>query len=218
MDGKGVDQDLGRGTATALYFCLQLRLRPAMKTTCMKGPKRRIALLLCVLVLSTSSLHAQKEPDDREKSCLHFAQAFYDWYVAEVFKDFKTNNGRAPWHAALKYKGNPFSRELSRALIESDAEAKADGDPVLNFDPILDSQDPAEHYVVRSVTRKNGRYWAEVYGVWSRPVSDQGKGPQVLAEMTFEDGHWHFVNFHYPNSTHPKNEDLLDILNYQVPP
>jgi hypothetical protein len=184
----------------------------------MKGSKRRIVFLLCALLLSTSCLQAQKETQGDEKSCLHFAQAFYNWYVMEVFKDFKANVGIAPWHAALKYRGDPFSSELSRALIQSDAEAKAEGDPVLDFDPILNSQDPAERYVVRTVTRKDGHYLVEVYGVWSRPVPDQGQGPQVVAEMTFKDGHWQFVNFHYPNYTNPNNENLLSILRYQYHP
>ena len=118
----------------------------------------------------------------------------------------------------LEVQSNPFSRELSRALIESDAEAKAEGDPVLDFDPILNSQDPAERYVVRTVTRKDGYYWAEVYGVWSRPVPDQDKRPQVVAEMTFKDGRWQFVNFHYPNYTDPNNENLLSILRYRYHP
>lgn len=184
----------------------------------MKGPERKIVLLFCVFLLSACSLQAQKELQDRQKSCLHFAQAFYNWYVTEVFKDFKANNGQTPWQAAVKYKRNPFSRELTQALVESDVEAEADGDPVLDFDPILNSQDPADRYVVRSVTRKNGRYWANVYGVWTRPVPDQGKRAQVVAEMVFKNNRWFFVNFHYPNSTSPDNENLLSILRHQYHP
>ena len=181
----------------------------------MNRPTRQIALLLCILLLGLGSLQAQKELLNSEQSCLDFTQAFYNWYITEVFKDFKTNNGEAPWHAALNYEGNPFSHELTRALINSDAEAKADGDPVLDFDPILNSQDPADRYVVRSVTRKNGRYLANVYGVWSRPVSDQGKEPQVVAEIVFKGSRWQFVNFHYPDSTSPDNENLLRILRFR---
>jgi hypothetical protein len=176
------------------------------------------AVLLCALVLSTPWLQAQQSAQDSEKSCLHFAQTFYGWYVAEVFKEFRASDGKAPWHAALKYEGNPFSAELTRALVRSDAEAKADGDPVLDFDPILNSQDPAERYVVRTVTRKKGRYWAEIYGVWSRPAPEEDKRPQVIAEMIFKDNHWQFVNFHYPDNTNPSNESLLSILKYRYRP
>jgi hypothetical protein len=184
----------------------------------MKNPNRTNVVLLCALVLSTPLLQAQQSAQDSQGSCLQVAQAFYDWYVAEVFKQFKAGDGKAPWHAALKYKGNQFSPELTWALLESDAEAKDDGDPVLDFDPILNSQDPAERYVVRTVTRRKGHYWAEVYGIWSRPAPEQEKRPQVIAEMIFRDNRWQFVNFHYPDNTSPDNESLLSILRYRYRP
>jgi hypothetical protein len=175
-------------------------------------------VLVCALLLSTPWLQAQPESHESEQGCLRFAQVFYNWYVAEVFKDFKVRNSDVPWHAALRYKGSPFSPELTRALIDSYAESKA-GDPVLDFDPILPSQDPTEHYVVKRVTRRNGHYWAEVYGVWTRPVApEEEKRPQVIAEMAFKDGRWQFVNFHYPNSGHPDNINLLSILRYRYRP
>lgn len=181
-------------------------------------PQRSIALLLCISLLSWP-LYAQNESrNGKQQSCLRFVQGFYNWYVAEVFKDLKENNGKVPWHAALKYKGNPFSRELTRALIASDAEAEVDGDPVLDFDPILNTTDLADRYVVRNVIYKNGHYWADVYGVWSRPVPDQGKEPNVVAELAFRDNRWSIVNFHYPDSTNPDNENLLSILRYQYHP
>jgi hypothetical protein len=181
----------------------------------MNAPARKITLLCCILLCGSCFLQAQNNLPNSEQSCLHFTQAFYNWYITQVFKGFKANTGKGARHAALNYEGNPFSRELTRALIESDAEAKADGDPVLDFDPILNTQDPADRYVVRTVTRKNGRFWAGVYGVWSRPVSDQGKGPQVVAEVTLTGSRWEFVNFHYPNHTSPDNENLLRILRFR---
>jgi len=184
----------------------------------MNAPTRKITLVFCILLWGVCTLQAQKESPNSEQSCLHFTQAFYNWYTTQVFKSLKAKNGKAAWHAALSYEGNPFSRELTRALIESDAEAKTDGDPVLDFDPILNSQDPANRYVVRSVTSNNGRYWAAVYGVWSRVVSDRGKGPQVVAELMRNDGRWEFVNFHYPDNTSPNNENLLRMLRFQSHP
>jgi hypothetical protein len=174
--------------------------------------EKRIALVLCALLLSAWPLRAQKEPDSGRESCLRFVQSFYDWYVAEVFKDLKEH--KVPWHSALKYKGNPFSQELTRALIASDAEAKVDGDPVLDFDPILNTQDPAERYVVQNVTYKNGHYWAEIHGVWSEPAPDNK--PQVVAELTFQDNRWSIVNFHYPDS--PDDVNLLKILRAHYQP
>ena len=103
-------------------------------------------------------------------------------------------------------------------MIKSEAEAEADGDPVLDFDPILNTQDPAGRYIVRSVIIKNGHCWANVYGVWSRPIPAQSDKPQVVAEIEFKDGRWLFVNFHYPNSTNADNENLLSLLRYRFHP
>lgn len=180
----------------------------------METQKRIVVFLCCCVLLGVSSLRAQEKTRADEKSCVAFAQAFYDWYVAESLEILKDRKAMAPWHGALKARGTSFSISLSRALIESDVQAEADGDPVLDFDPILNSQDPADRYKVRSVTRKDDHYWAQVYGVWSRPIPDQGKGPQVVAEIAFVDGRWQFVNFHYPSFTDPNNESLPSILKY----
>jgi hypothetical protein len=181
----------------------------------MKARQGSIVLVLSCFVIGANYGQAQKPPANTEDSCRHFAQGFYNWYVTEVFRQFKTHNSEESWHAALKHRGDSFSRELARALMQSDAEAKIDGDPVLDFDPILNTQDPAERYIVRTVTFKKGRCWAEVYGVWSRPVPDQNKRSQVVAEMSFTGGRWQIVNFHYPNSTNTDNENLLSILKYR---
>ncbi|HTS12582.1 MAG TPA: hypothetical protein VMH00_10725 [Candidatus Limnocylindrales bacterium] len=181
----------------------------------MKKSSREIAPLLCLFLLVAWSLSAQTASKVNNKPCLTFAQDFYNWYVANVFENFKATNPEMPWREAMKYKGDPFSTELSRALIESEAEAKAEGDPVLDFDPILGTQDPADRYVVRSVSKKNGHCWAQVYGVWSRDASGPGKQPQVIAELALTDGRWVFVNFHYPISTSPESENLLSILRHR---
>jgi hypothetical protein len=133
------------------------------------GPNRRLVLLLCTLFLNALAVQAQKySPAAHEQSCRRFAQAFYNWYIRAARRPMPETQGFGTWAATLRYKGrNPFSPEIRRALIESDAESKADGDPVLDFDPILNTQDPADHYVVRDVIYKHGHYWAEIYGVWS---------------------------------------------------
>lgn len=186
----------------------------------MVRPNRRVVLLLCTLSLTALAVQGQKySPANEEQSCRRFAQGFYNWYLRAVRRPGPESQGFGTWAATLKYKGrNPFSPELARALIESDAESKVDGDPVLDFDPILATQDRADHYVVRNVIYKNGHYWADVYGIWARPVPDQGKEPQVVAELVFQDNRWSIVNFHYPDNTNPDNENLLSILKYQYHP
>ena len=184
---------------------------------------RRVVLLLSALFLSALVVQAQKySPANDEQSCRRFAQGFYNWYLRAVRHFPQKSEGFGTWAASLKYKGrNPFSPELARALIESDAESKVDGDPVLDFDPILATQDRADRYVVRNVIYKNGHYWADVYGVWSRPVPDQGKKPNVVAELAFRDNRWSIVNFHYPDPDLAHAtwvHDLLGLLKYQYHP
>ena len=178
----------------------------------MSTPTPRAAVISCVFLLFACCIHAQKTPQDLKGSCLHFTQAFYNWYV----KTLDSKNTKDPELTALNYEGKPFSRELDQGLRKVKAEEKTSGDAILDFDPFLNSQDPAEHYEVRKVIEKNGHCWADVYGIWSTPVSGVGNGPQVVAEMVFENNRWIFVNFHYPDSTDPRNESLLSMLRYAL--
>lgn len=180
----------------------------------MQWRKRILAAGISILLMVCCTLRGQRTVQATKDSCLHFTQTFYNWYVAHALNAANS----VPWIVALKYEGGPFSKDLAQALVRSESEAKAEGDAVLDFDPILNTQDPADHYLVRSVTRRQGHYWANVYGIWSRPVSGQGQKPQVVAELMFKHGRWFFVNFHYPNSTNPDNENLLTILRYQYHP
>ena len=177
----------------------------------MQCRRHKAALGISILLMACCSLRGQKPAQATRDSCLGFTQTFYNWYVAHALKSANLE----PWIVALRYEGGPFSKELAQALLRSESEAEAEGDAVLDFDPILNTQDPADRYAVRNIVWKDGHWWANVYGVWSRPVPHQGKGPQVIAELDFKNGRWLFLNFHYPNSTNPNNENLLSILRFQ---
>jgi hypothetical protein len=175
----------------------------------MKLRSPQLLFALCFLVVPCHPVLAQNHSEGTEDSCHRFAQGFYDWYVSQVFK---VGDREAPWHVALKYEGDSFSRELARSLRASDAEAKAEGDPVLDFEPILNTQDPAEHYVVRTVRVSHNQCLADVYGVWTRPVPNNGQTLNVVAELVSKKGRWVFVNFHYPGDGNYPSVDLLKIL------
>ena len=181
----------------------------------MRRSASKIVVISCILLLCADFVHAQKTPQDLKRSCLEFTQTFYNWYVKKVFETFHSKNAKDPELAALNYEGKPFSHELDQGLRKVKAEEKSSREAILDFDPFLNSQDPAKHYEVRKITEKNGHYWADVYGIWSRPVSGLGNGPQVVAELVFENNRWIFVNFHYPDSTDPRNESLLNMLRYE---
>jgi hypothetical protein len=132
-----------------------------------------------------------------------FVQGFYDWYVPLAKKE----NREPSSDIAIRTKGTLFSTELRLALREdAAAEAKANGYVVgLDFDPFLYSQDPSDRYDVGKISRKDDRYWVEVYGTRYGEKSAQ---PDVIAELVYKDSKWMFVNFHYPESS----EDLMQIL------
>jgi hypothetical protein len=81
----------------------------------------------------------------------------------------------------------------------------------IDFDPILNSQDPCKRYEVGKITRKGDNYWVEVYGVCSGKKSEK---PDVIPELARIGGKWLFVNFHYENlmEEYPQSGDLLAKL------
>jgi hypothetical protein len=126
-----------------------------------------------------------------QTSCRDFVQSFYDWYVTQ------TN-----WIRTLKDRPSAFSPELFHALQGNlKAQAKSPDDPAaLEFDPFLNSQDAADHYVIGLVNLKGEETcWAEIHEVWSGKKSEEAV---VAAELLNRLGQWQFVNFYYrlPNS------------------
>lgn len=148
--------------------------------------------ILVVSIVTGSSLPSQAQAVQYiRNSCRNFVQQFYDWYVK-----------RPEYPRALMYRPSAFSPELSQRLREDhEAQAKAQGDITgLDFDPFLNSQDPAEHYVVAQI-KLTGEHacWAEIH----RGSPDKmSKATYVAAELVSNVGRWHFVNFYYsvPNS------------------
>ncbi|MGH9735000.1 MAG: hypothetical protein ACRD8A_10485 [Candidatus Acidiferrales bacterium] len=175
---------------------------------------RKCAALLLICLACGSRLPAQPHAHGGTGSCQRFAQTFYTWYVGQIFESFDKKN-MDPLLQALGYKGHPFSRELEQGIRKVRAEEEKSHEAILDFDPILDTQDPAEHYVVRKVTMKSGHYWAEIYGVWPTPHPELGKRPEVVAEMSYQ-GRWIFVNFHYPGDPDPRSENLLSMLKFAL--
>jgi hypothetical protein len=103
---------------------------------------------------------------------------------------------------ALKYRRYVFSRHLFLLLSEdSEAQRKAGKDIVgLDFDPFLDTQDPGERYVVRRITTKEDKCWADVHGVWSE---EESATPSVTPELMLQNSRWVFVNFRYQDPSRP---------------
>jgi hypothetical protein len=127
-------------------------------------------------------------------------EGFYKWYVSRI-------PSNVSWDFALKYRSSAFSPQLLRLLKEDRAAQAACEDIVgLDFDPILNTQDPENRYEVGNITHAGQNYKADIYGVRSGKRSEKSS---VIAEFTKGNGHWYFVNFHYETDS---STDLLTIL------
>jgi hypothetical protein len=162
---------------------------------------RRVVFVCFVLMVSAwprPSSAASPEADAKA-----FVQKFYDTYMPVVQAE-----QAAP---ASNFVIEKMSADLDPVLLaelKEDAAAAAaapEGELVgLDFDPFLDSQDPADRYEVKSVSRKGTKYLADVYCVTQGKRSDK---PCVVPELVQANGKWRFVNFDYP-----EGGDLLTVL------
>lgn len=122
-----------------------------------------------------------------------FVSQFYAWYVPQALQD----RSEPTWHIALKKKGKEFASPLARLLwADWAAQDKCEDLVGLDFDPFLNSQDPAQHYEVGEITRVRSIYKAAIYSVQG---GQRGGKPDVIAGVKRSDGRWTFVNFYYPD-------------------
>lgn len=181
---------------------------------------RKIGLIVIGLVLTassaqtavaqtqttTKSVSSVNKPPDEKKSCRHFVQEFYNYYIPVA-------GGNGPTaEIALEAKKSHFGEDLYRQLkADFDASAKVKDEIVgLDFDPFVNSQDPAPKYVAGEVTERAGRFKVGVHG-----VSSDGKKnpkPDVTPELAHRNGKWVFLNFHYGKTSIPENDNLLSVL------
>lgn len=157
-------------------------------------------LLLSALFLMALPVIAQSAKT--EVTPLQRVQEFYSWYVPISIKGQK----EPPFIIALKKKGSFFSTELAQALkADAAAQAKVEGEIVgLDWDPFLNSQDPASLYETGKVTTKGDRTLVEVHSVRSGKKTSP---PDIIVELSLIDGKWLFTNFRAADGT-----DLLSAL------
>ncbi len=171
-------------------------------------PKAKACIGLCLcLTLSISVFGQEGRPQNSSKSCREFVGKFYTWYLAITLKDNRLRKS----DLALKSRPFLFSRDLVQQLKEdSDAQKKAGSNLVsLDADPFLGADGPAERYIVERIRIKDGKWWAEVHGVWG---GKERETPDVTAELVLKNGRWIFVNFYFPSPSDPKAWNLLGEL------
>lgn len=144
----------------------------------------------------------------REAACRRAVQEFYDWYLPRLMREVRVTAREQ----ALNARPQNFSAELHRGLAEDLAAAKKNPDEIvgLDFEPLVNSQDPAAKYVAKKVSRAGKGYRVEVHAVVDGKASEH---PDVIAEVVLQKGHWTFVNFHYPSEDAKEpGTDLLKLL------
>ena len=166
----------------------------------------RSALWCCCVVACSSFLTAQNSAlDVAQGSCRIFVQQFYDWYLPNTHIKAEKANGPA-LDFALKSKRSAFDSELVRQLEQGKEQAKRDEEPFLDFDPVLNSQDPADKYIAEETTVNDGHCSASVYGVRPQQKSDK---PDVVAKLVHTNQGWQFEDFLYLNAESPDNNKSL---------
>jgi len=151
--------------------------------------------------------HPALADDPKAKSCKQYVQEFYDWYAKRCRAEKKSE----PSMDALANKKFSFSKQLQIQLKEDfDAAKHFPGEIVgLDFDPFLNAQDVGEKYTVEKVKNTGANYYADVAGTWNGKKNSK---PEIEPELSYEEGHWVFVNFYYPNADIAVNRDLLSVL------
>jgi len=172
----------------------------------------RGALLIGLGMALCLSMRAQtKGAAATENSCRQFTQEFYDWYVSNSSTRAEKLNGMSALEFALKNRRSSFEPSVARELEHVLAEEKRTKEPILDSDPILNSQDPDQRYSVDRVTDKEGKCRAEVYGVAAGNKRDR---PDVVAELVLQDRQWRFADFDYPNAESPESKSLTAMLKF----
>lgn len=149
--------------------------------------------LLAAIIAS----HANAAPGEPQ-AVRAFVQSFYDSYAALA----SGTHNSSPLEMILARRASVLAPELYRALkADDDAQRKVPDDVVgLDFDPILNTQEEAGHYVVGRITPGHGTFAVE--------IRERGsKEPDVIAEVGRYAGKFVFVDFMYP-----EQGDLLGIL------
>jgi len=134
------------------------------------------------------------QQNQRTSAPSQFVRAFYDRYLELVQAPAKT----PPWGRAISLDSSSFQPSLA-ALIQADvaAQAKCKSLIGLDFDPFLNTQEPASRYEVGAVSQAGVYFDVQVFAVREGARERQ---PAVIAQVIRANGRLQFSNFLYPDS------------------
>jgi hypothetical protein len=168
------------------------------------GAVKLLVTIFAVMILTFLGLSRVIAREDPEA----FVQRFYDWYAPRA-GDIEHPFG---FEDALNLKPSVFDPPLARALqADADAQKKARDIVGLDFDPILNSQDPDSKYRAGKAIRTVKGYRVDVYETDPNYVRQRNGKPAVIVDLAPRGDSWVIVNFEYDD---PKfgHDDVLDIL------
>lgn len=144
----------------------------------------RRAFLACVLFIAGAAMAAGQSPQA-------FVQRFYDLYLPA---------SASGWDQAFKSPALRVFLEpgLARALrADTEAQAKVSNDIVgLDFDPFLNSQDPARRYVADQALPAPGGWRVKVFAVEGRR-----RRPALVVDVAARGPGWVITNLRYPDGS-----------------
>lgn len=158
---------------------------------------RRIPLILMIALVPAPA----REPRP-EAAVKAFVQAFYRWYAPIAASSDPGPSARV----TVERRPDCFSPALRRAL-EADfaAQRQAKGEMVgLDFDPLLNSQDPGRFVFIRRIEARGHEYWVHAANHYG---GRKDQGSRFVAVVAHLKGHWVFTNFRYG-----PGRDLVAIL------
>jgi hypothetical protein len=176
------------------------------------GRRASAAVLGLLLIVAPAGAWAAPPADVSEASARSFVQGFYDWYLGKVLGASKAKSATDfGFIDAVRQRPGWFSPELKRLLEEDIAAAsRCKGDIVgLDWDPFLETQDPAPTYTAGKVekTAKGFRVSVDFHN----KTFGGARNPAAQADVVFVDGHWLFADF-VEEPTDPKERQGLVAL------
>lgn len=174
----------------------------------MRPSKRLMPTLAWMIVVLPLTLcgQARNSRPKASQSCLGAAKRFYGWYVPVANR---ASDGPA-FERALATKREVFDPKLYDALKgDADAQNRAAGEITgIDFDPFLQTQDPAQQYVVRNARVERDRCSVEI---WREPKPEEHPSrakPDAVADFVRAGTKWKMANVWSGDG----KTDLLTVL------
>lgn len=163
---------------------------------------RSLALLLAATLLVSAQGQSTRLTSAQVASARTFVQKFYNNYLP-----LSNHPGvRPPWITAIKTSPKSFDPTLTKLLMDdARASAKSKNEIVgLDFDPFLNSQDPAQTYIASTVNAGSGTFYVQLDARYAGMKPERGVVTAVLKPST---SGWVFINFLYG-----KESSLISVL------